>query len=195
MPYQRGDCVRILRKLTGGNIFGKRSVTASAGSLGRVWREEGDGWYEVEFQRPRAVNLAGLYIHEADLAPCAEDEAKLEAMQRKARQARAEAAVRRAERLASIRKPEIHQFDVIRLTVPLKGSDVFDDKAVYKLPVGTEGTAVDVYGDGAAFEVEFLLFPDPADHDHFVSVQITVEAYQCELAWKLPRGKENQVGC
>lgn len=38
----------------------------------------------------------GLYIHEADLAPCTEDEAGMEAMQRKARAARAEAAAQRA---------------------------------------------------------------------------------------------------
>ncbi|MDE6735436.1 MAG: DUF4926 domain-containing protein [Desulfovibrio sp.] len=186
MPYQRGDCVRILRKLSGRNTFGEKRVTARAGSLGTVWLESGDGWYDVEFQRPRAIGLAGLYIHETDLAPCTEDEASMEAMQRREGAARAEAAALRAKKLRMIRKPEIEDLDVIRLTVPLKGSDVFDDKAVYKLPVGTEGTVVHVFGDGAAFEVEFILFPEPEDHDHFVSVQIPVEAYQCELAWKLP---------
>ena len=190
MPYQRGDCVRILRTLSGRNIFGGKRVTAMAGSLGRVWLESGDGWYEVRFQRPRAIGLAGLDIHEADLALCTEDEVNMEAMQRRQAKARAEAAALRAEKLRMIRKPEIGDLDGIRLTVPLKGSDVFDDKAVYKLPVGTEGTVVHVFGDGAAFEVEFILFPEPEDHDHFVSVQIPVEAYQCELAWKLARERE-----
>lgn len=89
MPYQRGDCVCILRKLSGRNTFGEKRVTARAGSLGTVWLESGDGWYEVRFQRPRAIGVAGLDIHEADLAPCTEDEASMEAMQRREGAARA----------------------------------------------------------------------------------------------------------
>ena len=80
---------------------------------------------------------------------------------------------------------KINELDMIRLTVPLEGPDVFDDKAIYKLPVGTEGTVMHVFQDGKAFEVEFVLFTDPAHPDDFVSVQIPVEANQCELRWKL----------
>lgn len=45
----------------------------------------------------------------------------MEAMQRKARAARAEAAELRMKKLRMIRKPEIEDLDGIRLTVPLKG--------------------------------------------------------------------------
>lgn len=183
MPYEAGDYVRILRKVSGRNIFsGKKCITAEAGTLGRVWQDAGDGSYEVDFSYTRAFpDLAGLNVHEADLAPCTEEEANSVRAQREetaecARKAAAEAA--QAER---VRKPEIGEFDVIRLTVPLKGADVFDEKAIYQLPVGSEGTVVHIFGDGAAFEVEFLLFPDPTNHDDFVSVQIPVEAHQCEI--------------
>lgn len=35
----------------------------------------------------------------------------------------------------AIKATNIDELDVIRLTVPLEGPDVFDDKAIYKLPV------------------------------------------------------------
>jgi hypothetical protein len=79
---------------------------------------------------------------------------------------------------------KIDEFDVIRTTVPLEGSDVFDDARVLPLPVGSEGTVVHVFRGGAAFEVEFLVFDNLADPDDFTSVQIPVEADQCELAQK-----------
>ncbi|WP_165078080.1 MULTISPECIES: DUF4926 domain-containing protein [unclassified Desulfovibrio] len=88
--------------------------------------------------------------------------------------------------MENTRETEIEEFDVIRLTVPLEGPDVFDDKAIYQLPVGSEGTVVYIFGGGDAFEVEFLIYPDPANHDDFVSVQIPVRADQCEPGWKLP---------
>lgn len=89
--------------------------------------------------------------------------------------------------MENTRADKVEEFDTIRLTVPLEGPDVFDDKAIYQLPVGTEGTVVHVFWGGDAFEVEFVLYPDPADHDDFVSVQIPVRADQCELRAKLMR--------
>lgn len=77
---------------------------------------------------------------------------------------------------------KIEEFDVIRLTVPLEGPNVFDDKDIYKLPIGKTGTVVHVFQGGKGFEVEFLIYPDPKDPDYFVSVQIPVEANQCELS-------------
>jgi hypothetical protein len=76
----------------------------------------------------------------------------------------------------------IRELDVIRTTMPLEGPDVFDDARVYPLPVGSRGTVVYVYGNGAAFEVEFLV----GHSDSFVSVQIPVESSQCELDWVAP---------
>lgn len=87
--------------------------------------------------------------------------------------------------MENTRVTKIEELDTIRLTVPLEGPDVFDDKAIYKLPVGAEGTVMHVFWGGDAFEVEFLVYPDPANPEDFVSVQIPVEAAQCELAWKL----------
>ena len=87
--------------------------------------------------------------------------------------------------MENTRATKIEELDRIRLTVPLEGPDVFDDNAIYQLPVGTEGTVMHVFLGGDAFEVEFVIFPDPANHDAYVSVEIPVEADQCELAWKL----------
>ena len=72
---------------------------------------------------------------------------------------------------------KIKELDVIRTLVPLEGPDVFDDTRVYQLPVGSEGTVV--FDFGKAFEVEFLVHP--TTQEDFRSVQITVEAAQCEL--------------
>lgn len=74
----------------------------------------------------------------------------------------------------------IREFDMIRLTVPLEGPEVFTGR-IYPLPAGTEGAVVDMLGNQGAYEVEFLLSPDQAGPDSFISVQIPVEAYQCEL--------------
>lgn len=75
---------------------------------------------------------------------------------------------------------KIEELDTIRLTVPLEGPDVFDDKAIYQLPVGTKGTVMHVFWGGDAFEVEFLVYPDPTRPEDFVSVEIPVRADQCE---------------
>jgi len=80
----------------------------------------------------------------------------------------------------------IEELDVIRLTVPMEGADVFDKARVIPLPVGSEGTVVHVFGAGAAFETEFLVFDNPADPEDYTSVQIAVEAAQCELSWRCP---------
>ena len=188
MPYEAGDYVRILRKVSGRNIFsGKKRITAKAGTLGRVREDAGDGLYVVDFSYTRAFpDLAGLDLNEADLAPCTEEEADSVRAQREEAAERARKAAAEAAKAERVRKPEIEEFDVIRLTVPLKGADVFDDKAIYQLPVGSEGTVVHIFGDGVAFEVEFLLFPDPARPDDFISVQIPVEASQCEAPWRMP---------
>lgn len=188
MSYEAGDYVRILRKVSGRNIFsGKKCITAKAGTLGRVWQDAGDGSYEVDFSYTRAFpHLAGLNIPEADVAPCTEEEANSVRAQREEAAECARKAAAEAAKAEIVWKPEIEELDTIRLTVPLEGPDVFDDKAIYTLPVGTEGTVMHVFWDGAAFEVEFLLFPDPTNHDDFISVQIPVEAHQCELLWKLP---------
>ncbi len=74
----------------------------------------------------------------------------------------------------------IEELDPVRLTVPLEGTDVFDKNNIVPLPVGTEGTVVLVFGDGEAYEVEFMEFNNPNDPEDFVSVQLTVEASQCE---------------
>lgn len=188
MPYEAGDYVRILRKVSGRNIFsGKKRITAKAGTLGRIWEDAGDGWYGVNFSYTKAFpDLAGLDVNVVDLAPCTEEEADSVHAQREEAAEYARKAAAEAKKAEIVRKPEIEEFDTIRLTVPLKGSDVFDDKAIYTLPVGSEGTVVYIFRGGDAFEVEFLIYPDPANHDDFVSVQIPVRADQCEPAWRLP---------
>lgn len=40
-----------------------------------------------------------------------------------------------------------------------------------------------MFQGGKAFEVEFLIYPDPKAPDYFISVQIPVEANQCEPGW------------
>ena len=187
MPYEARDYVRILRKVSGRNIFsGKKRITAKAGTLGRIWEDAGDGWYTVNFSYTRAFpDLAGLDVNEADLAPCTDEEADSVRAQREEAAERACKAAAEAAKAEKVRMPEIEEFATIRLTVPLKGADVFDDKAIYQLPVGSEGTVVHIFGDGVAFEVEFLIFPDPARPDDFISVQINVEASQCESPWRL----------
>lgn len=78
------------------------------------------------------------------------------------------------------RATKIKELDEIKLTVPLEGADVFDEKAVYQLPAGTEGTVVYVFGNGEAFEVEFLIWPEPEKMGEFISVEIVVRSDQCE---------------
>lgn len=51
----------------------------------------------------------------------------------------------------------IKQLDMIRTTVPLEGPDVFDDTRIHHLPVGTEGTVIEVWLGGEAYEVEFAV--------------------------------------
>ncbi len=80
----------------------------------------------------------------------------------------------------------ITELATIRTTVPLKGADVFDDTLVFDLPAGSEGTVVYVFADEKAFEVEFLVWPEPDKKDAFHSVQIPVERDQCELLWAAP---------
>ncbi len=80
----------------------------------------------------------------------------------------------------------IKELDVIRTKVPLEGPDVFDAARILPLPVGAEGTVVCVFGRNEAFEVEFLVYDNPAQPDEFTSVQIPVKADQCELAWVAP---------
>lgn len=82
----------------------------------------------------------------------------------------------------------IGMFDVIRSTVPLEGYD--DDNALQKIPVGSEGTVLEVYWEGKAFEVDFDLRLDPANPDSFTTVTMSVDADQCELVWKCPRNQE-----
>ncbi len=82
--------------------------------------------------------------------------------------------------MENTRATKIEELDTIRLTVPLEGPNVFDDKDIYQLPVGTKGTVMHIFWSGEAFEVEFVLFPNPANHKDFVSVQIPVRADQCE---------------
>ncbi len=74
----------------------------------------------------------------------------------------------------------IKELDVIRTLVPLEGPDVFDSTRIHQLPAGSKGTVVCDFG--SAYEVEFLVWPTP---EAFRSVQITVEADQCELAQKV----------
>ena len=73
---------------------------------------------------------------------------------------------------------KIKEFDDVRLTVALQGEDVFDSSRVLTLPVGMEGTVVELFGD-RAYEVEFHLRETP-DPDVITYVQIAVEANQCE---------------
>ena len=149
----------------------------------------------MDFSHTRAFpGLAGLDIAEADLVLCTEEEVIWLREERAEVAENERKAAAEAAKAVPVKKPEIKEFDSIRLIVPLKGSDVFDDKAVYDLPVGTEGTVVDVYWEGAAFEVEFLLFTDPARPDSFVSVQIPVEASQCEPAWNLQATNDGKDG-
>ena len=75
----------------------------------------------------------------------------------------------------------IREFDSIRLTAPLEGADVFDASRVFPLPVSARGTVVDMLGNRGAYEVEFLVRPDPMKPEYFFSVQIPVEQGQCEL--------------
>lgn len=82
--------------------------------------------------------------------------------------------------------PRINELDVISIKEPLEGPDVFDDSRILPLPAGTQGTVVYVHQEGRAFEVEFLIFDNPADPEDFTSVMISVPAEQCELAWKRP---------
>jgi hypothetical protein len=77
--------------------------------------------------------------------------------------------------------PRIEELDVIKTLVPLEGPDVFDDARIFQLPAGSRGTVVYDFGD--AYEVEFLVWPTP---EHYRSVQIPVNADQCELDWKCP---------
>ena len=77
----------------------------------------------------------------------------------------------------------ITELATIRITVPLEGPDVFDDARIFQLPVGSQGTVVYVHHNGAAYEVEFLIWLTP---DHYRSVMIPVEAEQCELVWEAP---------
>lgn len=79
----------------------------------------------------------------------------------------------------------IELFDVVRSTVPL--ADLDHRNVLHHIPVGTEGTVVEVYGGGKAFEVDFDLYNDPRDPLYFVTVTTTVNAGQCELVWKCPR--------
>lgn len=123
MPYEAGAYVRLLRTVSGRNMFSaKKRITAKAGTLGNVWQDAGNGWYEVDFSYTKAFpDLAGLVITEADLAPCSEAEANSVRAQR---EAAAECARKAAEEVAKseiVRKPEIEELDTIRLTVPLEG--------------------------------------------------------------------------
>ena len=79
----------------------------------------------------------------------------------------------------------IEELDVIKTLVPLEGSDVFDDTRILHLPIGSKGAVVYDFGD--AYEVEFLVFDNPADSEEFTSVEIVVNADQCELDWKCPK--------
>lgn len=106
--------------------------------MGSVWQDAGNGSYEVDFSYTRAFpDLAGLIISEADLAPCSEEEANSVRAQREEAAECARKAAAEAAQAEMMRKPEIEELDTIRLTVPLKGADVLDDKAVYRLPVGS----------------------------------------------------------
>ncbi len=78
---------------------------------------------------------------------------------------------------------QIEEFDLIRLTVPLEGEDVFDSSVIHPLPIGSVGTAVHVHyrgGKPSGFETEFLIHQG----DSFRSVQIPVDASQCVLHQK-----------
>ena len=87
-------------------------------------------------------------------------------------------------------KTRIGMFDVIRSTVPLEGYD--NNNALQKIPVGSEGTVVEVYGGGKAFEVDFDLRVDPTNPERFTTITMSVNADQCELVWKCPHSQENR---
>lgn len=72
----------------------------------------------------------------------------------------------------------IKELDRITLTVPLEGADVFDDTRVFQLPVGSEGTVMLAFGN-EAYEVEFIVRPNPTDPEDWYSVEIVVKADQC----------------
>ena len=84
----------------------------------------------------------------------------------------------------------IGMFDVIRNTVPLEGYD--DENILRQIPVGSEGTVLEIYGDGEAFEVEFSKIEGPALPPTFNGVLLSVDADQCDLVWKYPRNNEPQ---
>ena len=84
----------------------------------------------------------------------------------------------------------IGMFDVIRSTVPLEGYDA--DNALQKIPMGSEGTVVDVYGEGKAFEVDFDLHLDSANPESFTTITMSVNADQCGLVWQCPRNGKPQ---
>ena len=71
----------------------------------------------------------------------------------------------------------IKQYDMIRTLVPLDGPDVFDDSRIHHLPAGSRGAVVEVWQNGAAYEVEFIIGDPEAD---FRSVMLTVEKENVE---------------
>lgn len=71
----------------------------------------------------------------------------------------------------------IKELDIIRTTVPLDGPDVFDDARIHHLPVGSQGTVIEVWQNGESYEVEFAI-GDP--EGNFRSVMMPVDKENVE---------------
>lgn len=52
---------------------------------------------------------------------------------------------------------KFEEIEVVRLTAPIDVRGEDDPETIHHLPTGTEGTVLLVHGDGAAYEVEFIL--------------------------------------
>lgn len=74
MPYKDCECVRVLRDLSGQDLYGETQVSVKAGELATVINVFSDGEYEVEFQDSTSPYGWGvLHARETDLTPYVEN--------------------------------------------------------------------------------------------------------------------------
>lgn len=76
----------------------------------------------------------------------------------------------------------LQPFDTFRLSEALTAEDLYGHGDVRTLPAGAVGTVIEVFDDGAAFEVEFMVrepqfdggqLRDPGEYHH-----VTLEPHQ-----------------